>query len=196
MSESYVRTLFAEAIETKRRAAPLLAGPVAAAGALIAARLSLGGKLLACGNGGSAADAQHLAAELVNRFEHPRRALPAIAITTDSSNLTSIANDDRFDAVFARQVEALGVAGDVLVAITTSGNSPSISNAIGVARGRGLAIVLLSGRDGGEAATCLGESDIEIRVPSSSTARIQEVHILVLHCLCGIIDERFGEHLT
>ena len=146
--------------------------------------------MLVCGNGGSAADAQHFAAELVNRFETERPGLPAIALTTDSSNLTSIANDYDFTRIFARQIEALGRPGDVLVSLSTSGDSPNIVAAIETARNREMVVILLSGREGGAASRELRERDVEIRVPSESTARIQEVHILVIHCLCDLLDRQ------
>ena len=183
-----VRTLFEESARLKREAAPALAAPVAAAAALLAEALRAGGKVLVCGNGGSAADAQHFAAELLNRFERERPALAAVALTTDSSTLTSVANDYDFGRVFARQVEGLGRAGDVLVAISTSGRSPNVNEAVRAAHARGLRVVALTGRDGGELAALLREGDVEIRVPSGSTARIQEVHILALHCLCDLLD--------
>lgn len=183
-----VLSLFEESIGVKQAAAPALAEPVARAADRIVHTLLQGGKLLACGNGGSAADAQHLASELVNRFERERPGLPAIALTTDSSALTSIANDYDFRHVFARQLKALGQAGDVLVAITTSGNSPNVEEAVHAAHDREMDVIALTGRDGGNLAGVLQGDDIEIRVPAQSTARIQEVHLLVLHCLCDLID--------
>lgn len=183
-----VSALFEASIDTKRRAQPVLAGPIVGAGELIVGRLLGGGKVLACGNGGSAADAQHFASEMVNRFEHERPGLPAIALTTDSSTLTSIANDYAYDQVFAKQVRALGQPTDVLVVITTSGNSPSVVAAVEAAHEQDLAVVALTGREGGRVAGTLREGDVEIRVPADSTARIQEVHLLVIHCLCDLID--------
>ena len=183
-----VSALFEASIDTKRRAQPVLAGPIVGAGELIVGRLLGGGKVLACGNGGSAADAQHFASEMVNRFEHERPGLPAIALTTDSSTLTSIANDYAYDQVFAKQVRALGQPTDVLVVITTSGNSPSVVAAVEAAHEQDLAVVALTGREGGRVAGALREGDVEIRVPADSTARIQEVHLLVIHCLCDLID--------
>lgn len=150
--------------------------------------LLAGGKILLLGNGGSAADCQHIAAEIVGRYKRERRGLPAIALTTDTSTLTSVANDYQFGEVFARQVKALGQPGDVLVAITTSGHSRNVLAAIEAAHDRDLYVILLTGRDGGEAAGLLRPTDIEIRVPSASTPRIQEVHILALHCLCDLVD--------
>ncbi|BBL69522.1 phosphoheptose isomerase [Methylogaea oryzae] len=172
----------------------LLAGNIELAAQKLAACLLTDGKLLCCGNGGSAAEAQHLSSELLNRFERERPGLPAIALTCDSSTLTSIANDYSYDEVFAKQVRALGHGGDVLVVYTTSGNSRSILSAVTSAHDRDMSVVALSGKDGGPLAPLLRESDIEIRVPSESTARIQEVHLLVTHCLCDLVDQQlFGE---
>lgn len=183
-----VAELFSDSIEIKQRAAEVLCPVVAEVAEALIKCLVEGHKLLVCGNGGSAADAQHFAAEMLNRFEAERPGLPAIALTTDSSTLTSIANDYQFSDVFARQVRALGQSGDVLLAITTSGGSANIVSAIEAAHDRDMPVVLLSGRDGGAAAVALAQGDLEIRVPSDSTARTQEVHILVLHCLCDLID--------
>ncbi len=173
------------------------AGPVIAQAAeRMAHCLSYEGKVLACGNGGSASDAQHFASEMVNRFALERPGLPAIALTTDTSLLTSIANDYAFEEVFSRQVKTLGQGGDILLAISTSGNSSNIVAAIRAAQERGMLIVALSGRDGGRMAKQLTEHDIEIRIPSTSTARIQEVHILAIHCICDLVDHLlFGEEL-
>jgi D-sedoheptulose 7-phosphate isomerase len=183
-----VAELFNDSIEIKQRAAEVLCPVVAEVAEAFIKCLVEGHKLLVCGNGGSAADAQHFAAEMLNRFEAERPGLPAIALTTDSSTLTSIANDYQFSDVFARQVRALGQSGDVLLCITTSGGSANIVSAIEAAHDRDMPVVLLSGRDGGAAAVGLAQGDLEIRVPSGSTARTQEVHILVLHCLCDLID--------
>lgn len=183
-----VAELFNDSIEIKQRAAEVLCPVVAEVAEALIKCLVEGHKLLVCGNGGSAADAQHFAAEMLNRFEAERPGLPAIALTTDSSTLTSIANDYQFSDVFARQVRALGQSGDVLLCITTSGGSANIVSAIEAAHDRDMPVVLLSGRDGGAAAVALAQGDLEIRVPSDSTARTQEVHILVLHCLCDLID--------
>lgn len=188
------RNQFLDSIETKRRALEVLVPAVVSAGERMAGCLRAGGRILACGNGGSAADAQHFSAELLNRFERERPPLAAIALTTDTSTLTSIANDYAYEQVFAKQVVALGRAGDVLLAISTSGNSPNVAAAVAEARTRGLTTVVLSGRDGGTMAAMLGPQDVEIRVPAKRTARIQEVHILVLHCLCDIVDQLlYGE---
>ncbi|MCA1852972.1 MAG: phosphoheptose isomerase [Beggiatoa sp.] len=183
-----VAELFNDSIEIKQRAAEVLCPVVAEVAEALIKCLVEGHKLLVCGNGGSAADAQHFAAEMLNRFETERPGLPAIALTTDSSTLTSIANDYQFSDVFARQIRALGQSGDVLLCITTSGGSANIVSAIEAAHDRDMPVVLLSGRDGGAAAVALAHGDLEMRVPSGSTARIQEVHILVLHCLCDLID--------
>ena len=187
-----VEAHIAASIETKQ-ASLAIAGEIARAGSLMIETLKSGGKILTCGNGGSAADAQHFAAELVCRFEVERVGLPAIALTTDSSALTAIANDYSFDRIFARQVEALGTAQDLLLAISTSGNSPNVREAIEAAGRKGMAVVALSGKSGGRIAGALGPRDIELRVPSDSTARIQEVHLLMIHCLCDLIDAAFAD---
>lgn len=183
-----VRKSFEESIAVKAASLEALSDDITTAAVRVWQTLLTQNKLMLCGNGGSAADAQHMAAELVNRFEMERPALPAIALTTDSSILTSVANDYRYEDVFARQILALGHNGDVLVAISTSGRSPSITAAIEAAHERGLWVLSLSGRDGGPAAEILGPDDIELRVPAWSTARIQEVHLLIIHCLCELID--------
>ena len=183
-----VSELFEDSIETKRLAATQLREPIVRAAELTAAQLKGGHKILSCGNGGSAADAQHFSSEMINRFEKQRRGLAAIALTTDTSTLTSIANDDRYERVFARQIEALGRAGDVLLAISTSGSSGNVNEAIEQAQEQGLRVVVLSGSNGGPMAELLRKDDVEIRVPSKSTARIQEVHLLTIHCLCDLTD--------
>lgn len=167
----------------------MLAPAIAAAGSRMAHSLSEGGKILSCGNGGSAADAQHFSSELLNRFERERPAMPAVALTTDSSTLTSIGNDYDYAEIFAKQIRALGRSGDVLLAISTSGNSENVRRAVGAARERDVAVVALTGRDGGTIAAELGDRDIELRVPADRTCRIQEVHLLIIHCLCDAIDE-------
>ncbi|HEX6996707.1 MAG TPA: phosphoheptose isomerase [Gammaproteobacteria bacterium] len=171
-----------------KQASMVLAPRIAAAAQIMTRCLLEDGKILSCGNGGSAADAQHFSSELLNRFELERPGLPAIALTTDSSTLTSIANDYDFADVFAKQVRALGGPNDVLLAISTSGNSPNVLRAIEAAHGRQVKVVALTGRDGGAMAAALGPDDIEIRVPGERTCRIQEVHLLVIHCLCDLID--------
>ena len=182
-----VRQHFEDSIATKK-AAIGLAPAISAAAATMTRCLLEDGKVLSCGNGGSAADAQHFSSELLNRFELERPGLPALALTTDSSTLTSIANDYAFVEVFAKQVRALGQPEDVLLAISTSGNSENIARAIHAAHERGLRVVALTGRDGGTIAGTLADGDIEIRVPAERTCRIQEVHLLVIHCLCDLID--------
>jgi D-sedoheptulose 7-phosphate isomerase len=186
----HAQRMFDHSIETKRKSAPLLVRPIAAAAQRIVASLLQGGKVLSCGNGGSAGDAQHFSSEMLNRYERERPGLPALALTTDTSTLTSIANDYHFDEVFARQVRALGNPGDLLLAISTSGSSPNVLAAVAAAHEQEMGVVALTGRDGGELAQRLAGDDIEIRVPSDSTARIQEVHLLSIHCLCGLIDEQ------
>ena len=179
---------FQDSAKTKLAAAASLAKPIAQATELMANSLLANGKIMACGNGGSAADAQHFAAELVNRFEIERPPLAAIALTTDSSTLTSIANDYRFEDVFAKQVRALGQPNDVLLAISTSGNSENVIEAIHAAHEREVRVVALTGKDGGRIAGLLRAGDVNICVPAERTARIQEVHLLTLHCLCDGID--------
>jgi len=179
---------FTESIEVKRQALEAVAPAIARAAEAMLHCLIHEHKILSCGNGGSAGDAQHFSSEMLNRFERERPGLPAIALTTDTSTLTSIANDYQFADVFARQIRALGQAGDILLAITTSGNSVNVLSAIDAAHERGMRVVALTGRNGGEAAGLLQNDDVEIRVPAHSTARIQEVHLLVIHCLCDLID--------
>jgi D-sedoheptulose 7-phosphate isomerase len=186
----YLRAHFTESIEVKQRSAERLLPAILQAATLMTGCLGRGGKILACGNGGSAADSQHFAAELLNRFERERPGLPAIALSTDTSTLTSIANDYSFDLVFAKQVRALGAAGDCLLAISTSGNSANVLEAVTAAHERRMNVIALTGRNGGRLAALLNEKDVEIRVPADRTARIQEVHLLVIHCLCDAIDRR------
>lgn len=183
-----LREHFMDSLEVKRRAMETLLPVIAQAAALGVDTLRGGGKILACGNGGSAGDAQHFSAELINRFERERPALPAIALTTDSSTLTAIANDYAWEQVFSKQVAALGRPGDCLLAISTSGNSANVLAAIRAAHEHELRVIALSGRDGGAMARLLDAGDVEIRVPATRTARIQEVHLLVIHCLCDAID--------
>ena len=186
-SEDRVRQHFADSIETKRKASEL-APLVSRGAALITKSLLNNGKVLSCGNGGSASDAQHFSAEMLNRFEMERPGLPAVALTTDSSTLTSIANDYSYEEIFSKQVRALGQPGDVLLAISTSGNSENVVRACVAAHERDMHIVAFTGRDGGEIAGVLGEKDVELRVPAENTARIQEVHLVFIHCLCDLID--------
>lgn len=184
--------LFAENRRTQQEALPHVREAVVSSAARLGACLAAGGKVLVCGNGGSAADAQHFASELINRFEIPRRALAAIALTTDPSVMTSLANDCGYVQVFARQIEALGRSGDLLLAITSSGHSPNLIEGVRTAQLRQMGVIALTGRDGGSLAGTLTENDIEIRVPGHATARIQEVHLLIIHCLCHLLDRRFA----
>lgn len=186
--QARIQRHFADSAQLKLQAAELLAEPIERAAALMVGSLLNEGKILACGNGGSAADAQHFSAELLNRFEMERPGLAGIALTTDSSTLTSIGNDYDFNQIFSKQVRALGHGGDVLLAISTSGNSPNVVAAITAAHEKQMTVVALTGRDGGKMGEMLREADVHICVPSPVTARIQEVHILCLHCLCDAID--------
>ena len=179
---------FTDSAQTKLDAVEMLAAPIAEATELMLNCLLGNGKILACGNGGSAADAQHFAAELVGRFEMERQGLAAIALTTDSSILTALANDYGYKAIFDKQVRALGQPGDVLLAISTSGNSESVVAAIEAAHDNDLHVVALTGKGGGQIAELLRDGDVHICVPSDRTARIQEVHGLTVHCLCDGID--------
>jgi D-sedoheptulose 7-phosphate isomerase len=183
-----IRKQFTDSAELKMKALDVLAAPIARAVEIMVEALLADGKILACGNGGSAADSQHFSAELLNRFERERPALAAIALTTDTSTLTSIANDYDYDQVFSKQVSALGRAGDVLLAISTSGNSRNVIRAMGAAREHDMRVVALTGRGGGEMVKLLSGEDAHICVPHAQTARIQEVHLLALHCLCDGID--------
>ena len=183
-----IRKHFDDSAHTKLQTKDSLAQPIADAAQAMVTCLMNDGKILACGNGGSAADAQHFAAELLNRFETERPGLAAIALTTDSSVLTSIANDYDFSQVFSRQVRGLGMAGDVLLAISTSGNSINVVEAMHAAHERGMRVIALTGREGGTMGEILEAEDIHICVNVERTARIQEVHLLTLHCLCDAID--------
>lgn len=183
-----------DSAEIKRLAAEQLAPLIAQAGDVMVQCFLAKNKILSCGNGGSAGDAQHFSSEMLNRYERERPGLPAIALTTDTSTLTSIANDYAYTDVFSKQIRALGKAGDVLLAISTSGNSDNIIRAIEAAHEKNMTVVALTGRDGGKIVAQLHPQDIEIRVPAERTARIQEVHLLVIHCLCDMIDHRlFGQ---
>jgi len=188
MLESRIEQHFIDSADLKYQAAPVLSKPIAQAISAIVASLTSGGKVLACGNGGSAADAQHFSAEFVGRFERERPELAAIALTTDTSILTAVGNDYAFDAVFSRQVRALGQPGDVLLAITTSGNSSNVLAAVEAAHARDMVVIGMTGRDGGKMGHILRETDVHICVPHLRTARIQEVHILALHCICDGVD--------
>ena len=179
---------FTESIATQVMAAEQIAESIAAAGQMMSDVILNDGKIMSCGNGGSAADAQHLSSELLNRFEMERPGLPAIALTTDSSTLTSISNDYAYEEIFSKQVRALGKEQDVLLGISTSGNSENVIRAIAAAHERGMNVIALTGRDGGRMANIFQPGDVEIRVPATRTARIQEVHLIVIHCLCDLID--------
>ncbi|BDY03257.1 MULTISPECIES: phosphoheptose isomerase [Ferrimonas] len=183
-----IKESFTESIQTKIDALEALPESLEKAAYIMVQCLLNGNKILTCGNGGSAGDAQHFSSELLNRFETERPSLPAIALTTDSSTLTSIANDYSYSEVFSKQVRALGQPGDVLLAISTSGNSDNVIKAMEAAVNRDMTIVALTGKDGGAMAGLLSDRDEEIRVPSNRTARIQEVHLLAIHCLCDAID--------
>ena len=188
MLEQRIQQHFIDSADLKYQAAPLLSKPIADAVQALLTCVTSGGKVLVCGNGGSAADAQHFAAEFVGRFERERPELAAIALTTDTSILTAVANDYGFQFIFSRQVRALGQAGDVLLAITTSGNSDNVLKAIEVAHEREMVIIGLSGRGGGKMTRALRDTDVHICVPHDRTARVQEVHLLTLHCLCDAVD--------
>ncbi|MDQ3059328.1 MAG: phosphoheptose isomerase [Pseudomonadota bacterium] len=188
MLEQQIEQQFIDSADLKYQAAQVLSTPIAAAINAILASVTSGGKVLACGNGGSAADAQHFAAEFVGRYERERPELGAIALTTDSSILTAIANDYDFSVIFSKQVRALGSAGDVLLAISTSGNSANVLAAIEAAHERDMSVVALTGRGGGKIKDALHETDVHICVPHERTARIQEVHLLVIHCICDGVD--------
>jgi D-sedoheptulose 7-phosphate isomerase len=194
MLEQRIEQQFIDSADLKYQSAQTLSKPIAAAVGALLMCVTGGGKVMACGNGGSAADAQHFAAEFVGRFERERPELGAIALSTDSSILTAIANDYHFDQIFSKQVRALGQPGDVLLAISTSGNSRNVLAAIEAAHERDLIVVALTGKGGGKIAQVLRETDVHICVPHDRTARIQEVHLLVLHCLCdGVDSQLLGE---
>ena len=183
-----VKNNFLESIQVKTDAVDKLAPVIADAAAAIANALLNDKKIMACGNGGSAADAQHFSAEMLNRFEMERPGLPAIALTTDTSTLTSIANDYQFAEIYSKQIRALGQEGDVLLAISTSGESHNIIHAIDAAHERDMVVLALTGKEGGQIADLMNNNDFELRVPTWSTARIQEVHIMIIHSLCDLVD--------
>jgi len=188
MLEQRIQQQFFDSADLKYAAAEILSKPIADAVSALVGCITAGGKVLSCGNGGSAGDSQHFAAEFVGRFERERPGLAAIALTTDTSILTAIGNDYSFDAIFAKQVQALGAPGDVLLAITTSGNSANVLAAVDAARAKEMTVIALTGNTGGRMRERLTETDVHICVPHERTARIQEVHLLVLHCLCDAVD--------
>ena len=190
MLEQRIQQQFFDSADLKYAAAEVLSRPVAEAVSALVGCITGGGKVLACGNGGSASDAQHFAAEFIGRFERERPGLAAIALTTDSSIITAIGNDYAFDAIFSKQVQALGAPGDVLIAISTSGNSANVVAAVQAAHAKEMTIIALTGRGGGKIRELLLDTDVHICVPHERTARIQEVHILVLHCLCDAVDNQ------
>jgi len=188
--EQTIQQHFQESIAVKQQALIALKTPIARAGQLLIDHLYQGAKILSCGNGGSAADAQHFSSEMLNRFEKERQGLPAIALTTDSSTLTSIANDYEYNAIFSRQIETLGQKNDILLAISTSGMSKNITRAIKAAQKKSMIVIALTGKDGGDIAVLMRAQDVEICVPTQRTARIQEVHLLIIHCLCDLVDQQ------
>jgi D-sedoheptulose 7-phosphate isomerase len=197
MNTQRILAHFQESADLKTRCAAVLAQPIDQAVELMFTALSNGNKILACGNGGSAADSQHFAAELVGRFERERLPLPAIALTTDTSILTAVGNDYSYQEIFSKQVQALGQPGDVLLAFSTSGNSGNVLAAIEVALERDMRVVALTGKGGGAIGKRLTDADVHICVPHDRTARIQEVHLLTIHCMCDGIDfALFGEELN
>jgi len=188
MLEQRIQQQFFDSADLKYAAAEVLSKPIADAVNTLVGCITAGGKVLACGNGGSAGDAQHFAAEFVGRFERERPGLAAMALTTDSSILTAIGNDYDFNSIFSKQVQALGAPGDVLLAISTSGNSGNVVAAVEAARAKDMTVIALTGHKGGKLRELLQETDVMICVPHDRTARIQEVHLLVLHCLCDAVD--------
>jgi D-sedoheptulose 7-phosphate isomerase len=187
----HIARIFEDSLDSIRKAASLIAPQVEEASILMIRSLFDGGKILVCGNGGSAADAQHFSAEMLNRFEMERPPLPAIALTTDTSTLTSIANDFTYQEVFAKQVRALGQPKDTLLVITTSGNSDNLSRAVSAAHDKDMCCVALNGKSGGDLSKLLTQGDVNIIVPGASTARIQEIHGIVIHCFCDLIDRHW-----
>ncbi|MCH1522199.1 MAG: SIS domain-containing protein [Arenicellales bacterium] len=187
---------FNQSAQTALASGESLADDILRASEAILDTLDSGGKLLLCGNGGSATDAMHFSAELLVRFQKERKALPAVALVSDTATLTATGNDYAFDQIFSRQIEALAASGDHLVVITTSGNSPNILNAVSASQKKeGVRVTALTGRDGGALASMLNQGDYELRVPSDSTARIQEAHAIIIHCFCDLIDQHYcGEH--
>lgn len=188
-AQDLIRQLFNDSIDTKLAALDTLPTLIASASDILVTALRNKNKILVCGNGGSASDAQHFSAELLNRFQKERPSLPAISLTCDTSTITSIANDYSYNEIFSKQVKGLGREGDILIAISTSGQSPNVIEAVFAAQASNMRVIALTGKDGGELTKALREGDdIDLRVPGSNTARIQETHILILHCLCELIE--------
>lgn len=189
-----IRVSFTDSIQTKINAADAIINIIAEASEEIVQALLEGHKILTCGNGGSACDAMHFSSEMLNRFKQERPALPAIALTSDMPTITSIANDYHYSDIFAKQIRAIGQPGDILLAFTTSGNSANIINAVKAAHDKNMGVIALTGYDGGKIVDHLIEKDIEVRVPAYETARIQETHLLITHCICDIVDFRLFGH--
>jgi D-sedoheptulose 7-phosphate isomerase len=191
---AHLKQHFDEGIELRRKMAETMPEAIARAGTALAEALKAGRKVLACGNGGSAADSQHFAAEIVGRFERERPGMPAIALTVDTSAMTAIANDYDWNSVFSKQVQALGQAGDFLLGISTSGNSKNVLEAMKAAHEKNMVVIALTGRDGGAMAKMLGPTDHHLNVAHPRTMRVQEIHLLAIHCLCEVVDNViFGE---
>jgi phosphoheptose isomerase len=189
-----IRYNFSESIQTKINSADTILPTISSACEKIVQCLLDGNKIMSCGNGGSACDALHFSSEMVNRFKHERPSLPAISLTADVAALTSIANDYSYNEIFAKQIRALGQPGDVLLAISTSGNSPSILHAIKAAHDRDMIVIALTGNEGGKIPGALRDNDVEVRIPATETARIQETHLLIIHCICDIVDFQLFGH--
>jgi phosphoheptose isomerase len=189
-----IKHIFSDSIQTKISAIDILLPSIALASEKLLQCLLDGHKIISCGNGGSACDAMRFSSEMLNRFKHERPGLPALTLTADIATITSIANDGNYNEVFARQLRALGQPGDILLAISTSGNSANILTTIKAAQDRNIQTIALTGHDGGKIAFALQENDIEIRVPSYDIARIQETHLVILHCLCDVIDHSLFDH--
>lgn len=194
--EDRVRHLFGVSIEAKIAVADNLSGEIAKAGLRLVNCLLNDGRLFLCGNGGSAANCLHFTAAMLNHFEVERPPLPVMALSTDISVLTAVTNEGHYEQIFARQIQALGQEGDVLLALSTTGNSANVLQAVNAANDRGMDTIALSGRDGGVLANHLGPEDIELRVPGDTAARIRETHLFILHCFCDLIDQSlFGQML-
>lgn len=189
-----IRISFTESIQTKINSADSILSIIAEASEEIVQALLEGHKILSCGNGGSICHALHFSSQMVNRFKQERPGLPAIALSSDISTLTAIANDYHFSDIFAKQIRTIGEPGDLLLAITTSGNSANVINAVKAAHDKNMGVIALTGQDGGKIVDYLQERDIEVRVPAYETARIQETHLLIIHCICDIIDFRLFNH--